>query len=155
MCINLLDPIDKKLLWRVKQLGGDFYIQKADSDDQNWQLETVEDICRYFGYSSWFTLKKAKLSTMPFKGWQGFGYRKSAYSTWLVHGYLTKNNDLNNKINQLFLVSQQLGSQPSLDSLSIKVQRIVEDAFQGISSFSSYADVEMVNWQELILKWNK
>ncbi|UPQ89456.1 hypothetical protein [Vibrio sinaloensis] len=160
--MHLIDPKDKTQLWIVEDLGIEVRVKRVlESSDQQEQRLSREAVCRLFEYESWEALCRAKVKTATYQGWVGFGYRRSAYTTWLVYAYLRQHHLWRAQIDDIVRFSSQFsqhheGSElasSSHDQLTQQVKKIGEKAFVGVHSFSSYADIEMTNWRELASNW--
>lgn len=162
MIITLLDPHEKNKLWQVKESDNTFYLREVVPGKQSsWKQQDIKTIVAPFSCGSWYSLQKQKLNTDKFRGWKGFGYRKSAYSTWLVDGYFNKQPQALALKTELLNCTQFIKHQaclPNTDSLhylSNEVKTIGKIIFNGLNSFSHYGDFETVNWQEIALNWAK
>ncbi|WP_047043328.1 hypothetical protein [Vibrio mexicanus] len=162
MLMHFLDPKDKTQLWKVEEQGPEFRVQKITQNfDECWQVLPREAVCQWFECENWQALYKLKVKTEPYNGWVGFGYRRSAYTTWLVYAYLRRHPVWRGKIDRMIEPSSCLSKnadgvevvQCCIDDLTSRVKEVGEQAFIGLHSLSSYADVEMTNWRELTLNW--
>ncbi|MEH6452571.1 MAG: hypothetical protein V7782_05950 [Psychromonas sp.] len=156
MTITLLDPHDKTQLWEVKQHDNQYFYRAInDQEIGTWQEKKLKEICKPYGCGSWYSLQKHRINTSSFRGWKGFGYRKSAYSTWLVDSYFNKQPQAL-KLKQQFARSDEFNqSQPHLPELQKQVRLLGINLFEDLHSFSSYGDFEIVNWREIAFNWIK